>query len=83
MVQAYIDALATCLMEGAEDPTQPAHARMCELIRADVSLSHTSTCTCSLCMLGPHRQQATSDHRDAEPRGTFCEPHAMTQCDGM
>ncbi len=38
LVQAYNDSLAACLMEGAEDPTKPAHARMCELIRADVSL---------------------------------------------
>ncbi|BDA44346.1 hypothetical protein COCOBI_05-5300 [Coccomyxa sp. Obi] len=33
--KAYIDALAACLMEGAEDPADPAHERMCELIRAD------------------------------------------------
>lgn len=38
LVQAYNDSLAACLMEGSEDPTKPAHARMCELIRADVSL---------------------------------------------
>jgi hypothetical protein len=35
--QAYIDALAKCLMEGADDPSTPAHARMCELIKAMVS----------------------------------------------
>jgi hypothetical protein len=36
LLQAYIDALAKCLMEGAEDPSTPAHARMCELIKAMV-----------------------------------------------
>lgn len=38
ITQAYIDTLAKCLVEGAEDPTTPAHKRMCDLIRADVSL---------------------------------------------
>ncbi|KAK9916110.1 hypothetical protein WJX75_008722 [Coccomyxa subellipsoidea] len=33
--KAYIDTLAKCLVEGAEDPTTPAHKRMCDLIRAD------------------------------------------------
>ncbi|EIE26064.1 hypothetical protein COCSUDRAFT_61060 [Coccomyxa subellipsoidea C-169] len=33
--KAYIDALAKALVEGAEDPTRPAHKRMCDLVRAD------------------------------------------------
>lgn len=49
--QAYIDALATCLMEGAEDPAKPAHARMCELIRADVSIFHHIPCTCTYVLM--------------------------------
>ena len=35
-VQFYIDEMAKCLMEGAEDPASPAHARMLELIDAMV-----------------------------------------------
>ena len=34
--QAYIDELAKVLMEGADNPSTPAHARMCQLIKANV-----------------------------------------------
>ncbi len=34
--QAYIDELAQTLMEGADDPSTLAHARMVELINANV-----------------------------------------------
>ena len=35
-MQAYIDELAQTLMEGADDPSTPAHARLVELISANV-----------------------------------------------
>ena len=39
--QAYIDELAQTLMEGAEDPSTPAHARLLELTKANVGPSLT------------------------------------------
>lgn len=35
-MQAYIDELAQTLMEGADDPSTSAHARLVELINANV-----------------------------------------------
>jgi hypothetical protein len=43
ILQYYIDEMAKCLMEGAEDPASPAHARMLELIEAMVR-AHAGTC---------------------------------------
>ena len=44
LVQAYIDELARTLMEGAEQPDTPAHARMVQLTNANVIGLPSSDC---------------------------------------
>lgn len=55
VLQYYIDELAKTLMEGADNPATPAHARMCQLINANVKafeihVLERKSCTLFICL---------------------------------